>query len=223
MKSLFDIEDLEITHTPAVSELQISKVSAADVMEFTKRYHYAGEAAANACSWRYGLWSGATLYGVVSYNLPTRSVCESVFGEEHHDKVWHMHRLACADNSPPLSESRLIGQSLRQIHREYGVWAVITYADTNAGHIGTVYQATNALYTGLSAIKYYYVDEHGNHRSRYQDGNTVTPELAADRNWQRREGKPKHRYLYILGTKKQKRIRRKLLRYPVLPYPKAQQ
>ena len=220
MRSLFDIEDASRDELSKVSDLTVSRVSASDVVEFTKRYHYAGEASANACSWRYGLWHGAMLYGVVSYNLPTRSVCESVFGPEHHDKVWHMNRLVCADTAPPMSESRLIGQSLRQIHREHGVWAVVTYADTNAGHIGTVYQATNALYTGLSVIKYFYVDEDGNHRSRYQDGNTVTAELAAKRNWVRREGKPKHRYVYILGTKKQKSFRSKLLRYPVLPYPK---
>ena len=141
--------------------MTVSRVSASDVVEFTRRYHYAGEASANACSWRWGLWHEFVLYGVVSYNLPTRSVCESVFGAQHFDKVWHMNRLVCADAAPRNSESRLIGQSLRDINRLYGVWAVVTYADTNANHIGTVYQATNALYTGMSVVKPFFVDEEG--------------------------------------------------------------
>lgn len=32
---------------------------------------------------------------------------------------------------------------------------------------------------------------------------------------------PKHRYVYILGTPAERRARRKLLKLPSLPYPKA--
>lgn len=196
--------------------MQIGPVSARDVREFTHRYHYTG-LGGNA-QWRWGLWRGAVLYGVVSYNLPTISTCVSVFGAEHKHQVWHMSRLALADAAPPNSESRLIGLSLRAVHAENpGVWAVITYADPSVGHIGYVYQATNAIYTGTGGHLNHWVDLDGNRRAEHMDGKTITAESG----WTRHKGLPKHRYIYILGNKAERRQRLALLRYPSLPYPKA--
>lgn len=47
--------------------------------------------------------------------------------------------------------------------------------------------------------------------------------MAEERGWTQLAGMPKHRYVYILGTKKQKRIRTRLLRWPILPYPKKEE
>ena len=49
----------------------------------------------------------------------------------------------------------------------------------------------------------------------------MTAERAAAMDWTKASGGPKHRYVYILGNKRERRERRALLRYPVLPYPKA--
>ncbi len=213
-RSLFDIEDA--TDHPPVRELSVDMVSAPEVREFARRYHYTG-LGGNA-QWRWGLWHGAVLYGVVSYNLPTSSTCESMFGREHKHRVWHMSRLALADSAPHNSESRLIGGSLRAVHHDNpDVWAVVTYADPSAGHIGYVYQATNALYTGTGGHAHYWLDAAGNRRAEHMDGKTVTAEATG---WTRHQGVPKHRYVYLLGSKTQRRTARALLRFPVLPYPK---
>jgi hypothetical protein len=217
--SLFDVEDN--TTTPHVRDMNIGPVTTNDVREFSRRYHYMASTTGNAYSWRWGLWSGPELHGVVAYNLPTISTCESVFGKEHSAHVWHMCRLIAADRSPRNTESRLIGLSLQEIQRNHpDVWAVITYADTTVGHIGTIYQATNAHYIGVGGKTNYYLDQDGRRRVLYQDGKT-TDYIAAG--WTRHQGTGKHRYLYILGSKTQRRQRRELLRYPILPYPKQQQ
>lgn len=216
--SLFDVESA--TEMPAVRDMTVAPVSARDVREFAKRYHYTG--VGNNINWRWGLWHGVTLHGVVAYNLPTRSVCASVFGEDQLENVWHMGRLILSEDSPRNSESRLIAGSLRAIEKQYPhVWAVLTYAATDAGHIGTVYQATNALYTGTAGDPIYYVDQRGQRRGTHLDGRGVTADRAAAMGWTRHVGGVKHRYLYILGSKTQQRQRRSLLRYPVLPYPKS--
>jgi hypothetical protein len=134
-----------------------------------------------------------------------------------------MHRLALSEGSPRNSESRLIGGSLRSIGKLYpNTWAVLTYADTNAGHIGTVYQATNAIYTGTGGHTTFYIDGQGGRHSTYIRGHQVTASEAVKRGWEKRDAPGvKHRYVYILGSKTQRRQRRELLRYPVLPYPKA--
>lgn len=212
--SLFDVEDAQ-TH-PAVRDMTIGRVGATDVREFAHRYHYTG-LGGNA-QWRWGLWHGVVLYGVVSYNLPTISTCEAMFGPEHKHRIWHMSRLVLADAAPPNSESRLIGGSLRKLHHDNpDVWAVVTYADPSAGHIGYVYQATNAVYTGTGGHLHYWVDQQGNRRAEHMDGKTITAESG----WTRHKGPAKHRYVYILGTAKQRRERLRMLRFPALPYPKA--
>lgn len=217
--SLFDVEDVE--QMPKVRDMVVGPVSPADVHEFACRYHYT--ATGGNMSWRWGLWHGPVLHGVVAYNLPTRTVCESVFGPEQFDKVWHMGRLVLSEDSPHNSESRLIGGSLRAIQATYPhVWAVLTYASADVGHVGTVYQATNALYTGTSHKEHHYVDQELRRRSSYLGGARVLASRAVKLGWTREEGLPKHRYVYILGSKTQRRQRRNMLLYPVLPYPKKE-
>lgn len=216
VRSLWDVEDED--SFPPVREMMVGPVSASDVSEFCGRYHYTG--LGNNAHWRYGLWSGVVLLGVVAYNLPTRSTCVSVFGEEHLAHVWHMTRLVLPDAVPHNAESRLIGGSLALIRREYPhVWAVVTYAATDVGHLGYVYQATNAIYTGLGGHLRYWTDATGSRRAEHLGGVTVgTREIEAG--WTRHVGGLKHRYVYILGSRTQRKARRALLKYDVLPYPK---
>lgn len=216
--SLWDVEDTD--EAVKVRDMHVAPASTRDVQEFARRYHYT--ATGGNMSWRWGLYHGVTLMGVVAYNLPTRETCESVFGPDHFDKVWHMGRLALADSAPRNSESRLIAGSLKAIQRDYrNVWGVLTYAATDVGHIGYVYQATNALYTGSGGDSHYYVDAKGDRRSTYLGGKGVSDTRAREMGWTRHEGGVKHRYLYVLGSKTQRRERMALLRLPTLPYPKA--
>jgi hypothetical protein len=216
--SLWDVEDVQVM--PHVRDMTVGPVATSDVQEFARRYHYTG--VGNNANWRWGLWHGAVLLGIVSYNLPTRRTCASVFGAEHLHRVWHMGRLALADEAPRNSESRLIGGSLRMITRQHPqVWAVLTFAATDAGHIGYVYQATNAIYTGTGGLPAYFIDRAGMRRGTHLDGHMVTQARAAELGWTRHVGSVKHRYVYVLGSKTQRRQRMALLKLPSLPYPKA--
>jgi hypothetical protein len=222
--SLFDVEDVE--QMPKVRDMTVGPVSTSDVREFVRRYHYIGS---DSSAWRWGLWHGPVLYGVIGFNVLTANVSRSVFGDEDSHRVWHMTRLVAADASPRNSESRLIGGTLRAIERNHQhVWAVLTYAATDVGHIGYVYQATNALYTGLAAGgECYYLNSQGERQSRRtldvsDYGGAPLAERARRRGWVRVDVPRKHRYVYILGNKAERRARRKLLRYPILPYPKVE-
>jgi hypothetical protein len=134
-----------------------------------------------------------------------------------------MGRLALAEIAPRNSESRLIGQSLRAIEKEYPhVWAVLTYAAQDQGHIGYVYQATNAIYTGTGGDSVYYVDPQGNRHSTYINGHNLNQVDARARGWTVHVSLPKHRYVYILGNRQQRKERRKLLLLDEYPYPKPE-
>lgn len=222
-RSALDISlwDAEEATAPKVREMNVGPASPADCDEFARRYHYSGHAANQ--SWRYGLWHGVTLWGFAGFNLPTRETCQSVFGAEHVDKVAHLSRLALAEHAPRNSESRLIAGSLAALAQDVPrLWAVITYADILQGHIGYVYQATNALYTGVGSKGHArYVLPNGRIRGDYEGSRQISREQARRRGWQVIEPLGKHRYVYILGTPAQRRARRKALRLPVLPYPKG--
>lgn len=220
--SLFDVENVETM--PKVRDMIVGPANSKDIREFGRRYHYGREPGSitGAC---YGLWSGPVLFGVIAFGVLSPAACRAAFTEGTVTRVRHMSRLMLADNAPHNSESRLIGGALHRLGREHPqIWAVITYADIGQGHIGTVYQATNALYTGTGGTTLYYVDGDGNRRGSRTTrggGGSLTRRDAARLGLHPHLGSVKHRYVYILGSKTQRRQRRKLLRYDVLPYPKA--
>lgn len=199
-----------------VRDMYLGPVTKSQVFDFCDRWHYSGHD--GSAHYKYGLYHEGILYGVITYNLPTRDVCESVFGPEAWDNVIHMGRLCMSDEAPRNSESRLISLSLKSLQENHPkVWAVVTYAALDAGHVGYVYQATNALYTGTGGDQTFYCDADGLRRST----NKVNRTLAKAKGWTVHKGLLKHRYIYVLGNKAERRARMKMLKYEVLPYPKG--
>lgn len=226
MDSLFDGDVSQCR----VADTYISGASVADVEELCRQWHYSRRG--GAATWRWGLWWKHMLLGVVAYNLPTLQTCQSVFGPEYANRVWHMGRLAFLDEAPRNSESRLIAGSLREIKRTHPhVWAVVTYADISEGHTGYVYQATNAIYTGTSKPGQKLVNPDSgetfsgrslNAWSRAdQYGDTITHRERARLRGLDMTYEAKHRYVYILGDRRELRERKGLLRLPKLSYPKG--
>lgn len=113
---------------------------------------------------------------------------------------------------------------------------IVSYADTSMNHHGYIYQATNWLYTGLSApFKDYMVKGmehlHGASvmdtvgRSDGKNGHIDKVKLLkkkyGEENVYMVERPRKHRYFYFIGSKTQVRNMRKQLTYPIAPYPKG--
>ena len=94
--------------------------------------------------------------------------------------------------------------------------AVISYADPNMNHTGYIYQATNWLYTGTSNPKNRFHFEDGStfdiRRGIHTKGKIVKTEKLL----------PTHRYLYLLGNKKQKKDMLRDLKFDLFDYPKGQ-
>jgi hypothetical protein len=169
----------------------------------------------------FGLYDDERLVGVVTYGIPASpSLCMGICGKEWSDKVLELNRLCLQDNTKNQS-SFLVSNSIKLLPKPT---IVVSYADTGQGHVGYVYQATNFLYTGLSANR---VDwtvkglEH-KHSKTLSDGMTLESikEKYGD-DFYYTERSRKHRYIYFHGDKKQKKLMRNLLKYEVLPYPKG--
>jgi hypothetical protein len=129
-----------------------------------------------------------------------------VCGKNNKDKVIELNRL-CIDTTTKNAASVLVGRSLRMLS---GPLIVVSYADTAQNHVGYVYQATNFLFTGTTKERTDMAAENGRH-SRHNKGDSSN----------RIHRSSKHRYVFFIGTKKEKKNLKDQLLYPVLPFPKG--
>ena len=202
---------------------EVAKISATMGKEFVKEHHYShGIHNGPMC---YGLFDGMDLLGVLAFANPcSENVCASVFGVELKRSVTELHRLVLLDEVPKNAESWFISRALKQLKKDRPDYlAVLSFADATQGHIGTIYQATNAIYSGTSGKATFFLDQSGRLRHPRQNGRNISKEEAALMGWKpvKREGQ--HRYLYLLPNgKKHKKQLMNMLKLQPLPYPKAE-
>lgn len=81
------------------------------------------------------------LVGVAIYGNPM---------SRHYNKLEtiELRRLCLIDDTPKNTESYFIGQTLRWLGRYTDYKQVVSFADPNHGHAGTIYKASNFLYDG---------------------------------------------------------------------------
>jgi hypothetical protein len=199
----------------------VGKVPTKEGKEFVKKHHYSHGIHNGPMT--YGLFKDLDLIGVCAFANPcSEAVCASVFGLEHKRSVTELHRLVIIDDTPKNTESWFIVRALKLLKKDRPNYnAVLSFADATEGHLGVIYQATNAIYTGISGKATFYLDPSGRLRHPRQNGLNITLNEAIKRNWKpvKREGK--HRYLYLLpnGQKHRKSLLQQL-QLPDLPYPK---
>lgn len=191
-------------------------------MGMVVEFHYLHRKA--PASFCYGLFNETgQMVGTVVYGKPASpSLCKGIAGAEESSKVMELTRLWIADTTPKNAESFLIGQSLKMLPPEYDI--IVSFAEIQAGHVGTVYQATNWLYTGKSDrhVEWKLDGVSGKHSRHLLDeygGVNKAKEVLGDR-LVRAERPRKHRYIMLRGSKARKRELLDKLRYQVLPYPK---
>lgn len=176
-------------------------------------------------SYAFGAYKDRQLVGVVTYGTPVSSSLRvGICGEQWMENVIELNRLCC-DNEKNVA-STLVGRSLQMLPKPL---VVVSYADTEQGHVGYVYQATNFVYTGLSAKRTDWKLKGMEHLH----GATVADMSRGQENraqWMRdkfgddfylQDRSRKHRYVYFVGSKGQKKVMQSALMYAVEPYPKG--
>ena len=126
--------------------------------------------------------------GAISFGKPASPrVTEGCCGKENAGKVYELNRLWLSDECPKYTESRFIGWSLRELKKLHPNWILVSYADTEQAHKGTIYRATNWIYTGLTEKRTDPIMTTVKHnRHAFEKG---LPQKARSR---------KHRYFYFL-------------------------
>ena len=175
------------------------------------------------CSSAYGLFCnkcnniiGVVIYGVSCSSTLLRGIC----GDDESKNVYELTRLWIKDGTPKNTESFLIGNTLKLLDKEI----VVSFAEIQQGHKGTVYQATNFLYCGLSAkFKDPKVKglEH-QHHATYANRMTMqqVKEKYGEENVYYVDRPRKHRYIFFNAKPKRKKELVSKLKYKILDYPK---
>jgi hypothetical protein len=186
---------------------------------FVREKHYSRRA---PIFWAgFGLVEDDHVSGVVVYGQPSPPIQKHAFVDRDF-RLYELTRLVVQSKTKNAS-SYLIANSLKQLPAPC---AVVSYADTEQGHCGIVYQATNWLYTGAtkSHDKTYLVDGVRTHPMTLRDRGITDPTRWAKENGV--EAVPpeqKHRYFYLLGSKTQKKSMLSKLKYATQSYPKCDQ
>jgi hypothetical protein len=191
---------------------------------FLLNIHYARRLP--SISFAYGLFLQGEIVGVITYGTPASpSLCHGIAGQTWKPHVIELNRL-CLLNNKPNEASRLVGGSLRLLPAPK---IVVSYADTAQDHLGYVYQATNFLYTGITVKRTEWAVkglEHLHTKALVNMTNGGGIDAIREKfgeNFYYRERSQKHRYLYFVGNKTQRKHFKKALNYPILPFPKTTQ
>jgi hypothetical protein len=172
------------------------------------------------CSAAFGLFDPLmNLWGVVMYGTPSSAPLRSgIAGPDEANNVIELTRLWIHDDVPKNGESFLIGRSVRKCGKEI----VVSFADTGQNHLGIVYQATNWLYTGLSAKRTdWTVEGENKHGQTWGDKYSAAEmrEKFGDR-FSLQPRSRKHRYVFINAKGNRRKELLNKLRYKIEPYPK---
>jgi hypothetical protein len=169
----------------------------------------------------FGLFLDKSLIGVVTYGIPP---CAGLSQSKGVGEILELNRLCIDDSAPKNAASVLVGRSLKLLKKPC---VVISYADCNQGHVGYIYQATNWIYTGTGGqLKEYELNGKSIHdRSLGHLGITSTKDRDSyilERGGRIIEKVPKHRYVFLCGSKTDKKRMWKALGWNNLPYPKGE-
>lgn len=201
-----------------IRDLQIRPISYRMAMNMVVQYHYLHRKA--PCSYAFGLFDGENLLGCICYGTPSSATLRSgICGKDEANNVIELTRLFIKDEVGKNAESYLIGNTIRKINKEI----VVSYAEKDYGHIGTIYQATNFHYTGLSAKRTSWkVEGLDIHCQTLADKYTVDElrEKFGDK-FSSIDRPRKHRYVFFNCNKRRRKILLQKLKYDIEPYPKS--
>lgn len=121
---------------------------------FVSRYEHLGNVGLGV--WHWGLLMDGVLVSVLSFGMPCFAVNRSFLGKVSRKcsaRVLQLCRGATSPWAPRNTPSRIICLALKAIAKKESPALIVAYADPNFHEIGTIYQASNAIYTGMTNPK----------------------------------------------------------------------
>lgn len=188
-----------------MKNIEVKRITHQETKDLILNVHYAHRMP--SVSFAFGIFIDGKLEGVCTFGSPASpSLVVGIAGKEYAKNVIELNRLVLRSNEKNMA-SAFISRCLNLLPKPK---IVVSYADSGQNHTGYVYQATNFLFTGTTKPR---TDiDTGEKHSRHYEG---------IKDYSKRKIRTaKHRYVFFVGDKKQKKEMLKALKYPILPYPK---
>lgn len=142
------------------SRYEVGDLALAPAREFVTRHHYSGSYPADRV--RAGLYRGAELVGVAVFSVPMSYRVFDCLGCPP-DVAVELGRLVLLDDVPANGESWFIARCFEMLKAK-GYAGLVSFSDpvpraaldgrvTHVGHIGVIYQASNAAYLGCTRTR----------------------------------------------------------------------
>lgn len=175
------------------------------------------------------------LIGCIVYSNPVgRCASSSLSDKLNDDEVFELIRLFIFDGYGKNIESFCISQSFKKLNEDFPkIKAILSYADGEQGHCGTIYQATGFLYQGSGNIikmPNYSISLKGPPNYEWIHSRTVSSRWGSvnldklkksiGKSFWRKKESFKHRYVKFISNNRDNKILKKSLKHPILPYPK---
>lgn len=114
-----------------------------------RRWHYTRRPPVHGKLATFGVWEYGAFLGAIIYGRGATQHLGRPYGLGQ-DQCIELVRVALREHQAPVT--RMIAASLRQLRAACpGLRLVVSFADTDAGHHGGIYQAGNWIYTGTTA------------------------------------------------------------------------
>lgn len=126
-----------------VRSFKVSLCTRKEITSFVESWHYSKSINGVISDYCFKLEDeqgnliGAMIYG----RLAMASCWKKYVSEESH--LLELRRLCCIDDTPRNTESYFIGKTLKWLAKNTNVLKIVSYADRNFGHEGTIYKASN--------------------------------------------------------------------------------
>lgn len=197
--------------------LHLAPVSHAVAKEAVEKWHYSRKCPDT--NLRYGVWEDGRFIGVVLYGPGVAADLGRSVGVGRQE-CRELLRVALDAHQTPVT--RIISQSFVLLRSDHpGLKALVSYADSNQGHVGTIYQAGNWMYLGPMVRSYIHMQGKTWHprtlHNRYKTQSIKWIQENIDPEAHYVKMQPKYKYAYAFDKKT-----RRVLLTRSLPYPKKE-
>lgn len=132
----------------------VKEISKNEAELFFSQYEHLGNCGLGV--WHYGLFDRSILMSVVSFGTTSFNPNRSYIGKiaaEYNMRVIQLTRGGTRFDAPKNIPSYTIKRAFSEIKKRFGDCIIVAYSDTRWNEIGTIYQASNFIYCGLTEPK----------------------------------------------------------------------
>lgn len=131
----------------SVKKFTVHKTDRKTITEFIETNHYSQSINGCISDYCFSLMDGDDMIGAAFFG---KMAMANQYKRFHDDvsKVIELRRLCCVDDTPKNTESYFIGKMIRWLKYNTDIEIIVSYADQEYGHTGTIYKASNFEYLG---------------------------------------------------------------------------